>query len=104
MSRFDRGVGLARSLAIYHAIPFRQQRLRRLYGAFVKRDDLVIDVGAHAGNHVRALSALGCRVIAVEPQPDFVRLLELLFGRSGNVTILAAGVGDRPGRATLSIS
>jgi len=101
---FDRLAGLARSLAIYHAIPFRQRRLRRLYRTFVTRDDLVIDVGAHAGNHVRALGALGCRVVAIEPQPDFVRVLRLLFGRSSNVTILDVGIGDRAGRAQLSIS
>src|SRR3954470_7388873 len=87
-SMFDRLLGLARSLAIYHAIPFRQRRLRALYRTFVRRGDLVIDVGAHAGNHVRALSAIGCRVVAVEPQPDFARVLRLLFGRSSNVTIL----------------
>jgi FkbM family methyltransferase len=101
---FDRALGLARSLAIYHAIPFRQRRLRHLYGTFVRDGDLVIDVGAHAGNHVRALAALGCRVIAIEPQPDFARVLRLLFGRSSNVTILERGVSDRPGRAQLSIS
>jgi FkbM family methyltransferase len=101
---FDRFTGLARSLAIYHAIPFRQRRLRRLYRTFVKRDDLVIDVGAHAGNHVRALAALGARVIAIEPQPDFVRVLRLLFGRSSAVTILETGVSDRAGCAQLSIS
>ena len=101
---FDRAVGLARSIAIYHAIPFRQRRLRRIYGGFVRRGDLVFDIGAHAGNHVRALSALGCRVIAVEPQPDFGRILRLLFGRRETVTILDVGVSDRPGTAQLSIS
>jgi len=101
---FDRAVGLARSIAIYHAIPFRQRRLRLLYGGLVARGDVVFDVGAHAGNHVRALAALGCRVIAIEPQPDFARLLRLLFGRSPAVTILETAVGDRPGRAQLSIS
>ena len=101
---FDRLAGLARSLAIYHAIPFRQRRIRRLYRSFVSRGDLVIDVGAHAGNHVRALSAIGCRVVAIEPQPDFVRVLNLLFGHSRNVTILPVGVSDRAGRAQLSIS
>ena len=103
-SMFDRALGLARSIAIYHAIPFRQRRLRRIYGGFVQRGDLVFDIGAHAGNHVRALVALGCRVIAVEPQPDFARLLQLLFGRSPAVTILERAVSDRPGRARLSIS
>jgi FkbM family methyltransferase len=101
---FDRALGLARSIAIYHAIPFRQRRLRTLYGTFVRRGDLVFDVGAHAGNHVRSLLALGCRVVAIEPQPDFTRVLRLFFGRSPSVTILAAGVADRAGRAELSIS
>ena len=101
---FGRALGLARSLAIYHAIPFRQRRLRRLYRSFVGAGDLVVDVGAHAGNHVRALTALGCRVVAIEPQPDFARVLRLLFGRSTQVTILERGVSDRPGRAQLSIS
>ena len=101
---FGRVLGLVRSLAIYHAIPFRQRRLRRLYRTFVGEGDLVIDVGAHAGNHVRALAALGCRVVAIEPQPDFARVLRLLFGRSTRVTILERGVSDRPGRAQLSIS
>jgi len=101
---FDRVAGLARSIAIYHAIPFRQRRLRQLYGRFVSRGDLVVDVGAHAGNHVRALAAIGCRVIAIEPQPDFARVLRLLFGRSARVTILETAVSDRSGRAELSIS
>jgi FkbM family methyltransferase len=101
---FDRAVGLARSIAIYHAIPFRQRRLRRLYRGFVSRGDLVFDVGAHAGNHVRALAALGCRVVAIEPQPDFSRVLRFLFGRSAGVTILGTAVSDRAGAAQLSIS
>jgi FkbM family methyltransferase len=101
---FDRAVGLARSIAIYHAIPFRQRRLRHLYRSLVRQGDLVFDIGAHAGNHVRALRAIGCRVIAIEPQPDFARVLQLLFGRSADVTILETAVSDRAGRGTLSIS
>src|SRR5690349_15583345 len=103
-SMFDRALGLARSIAIYHAVPFRQRRLRHLYRDFVSRGDLVFDIGAHAGNHVRAFAALGCRVIAVEPQPDFARLLGLAFGRSAAITIVETAVSDREGRGTLSIS
>jgi len=101
---FDRAAGLARSLLIYHAIPFRQRRIRRLYRELVGKGDLVFDIGAHVGNHVRALRALGCRVVAVEPQADFARVLRILFGRAAGVTILESAVGDRAGRATLSIS
>jgi FkbM family methyltransferase len=104
MSRFDRSVGLLRSLAIYHAIPLRQRRLRRLYGEFVGSGDLVFDVGAHVGNRVRAFASLGCRVVAVEPQPDFAAVLRVLFGRSTAIEIVAAAAGAAPGRASLSIS
>jgi FkbM family methyltransferase len=104
MSRLDRLVGLARSMAIYHAIPWRQREMRKLYGAFVKAGDLAFDIGAHVGNRTRGLAALGCRVIAVEPQPDFARLLRLLFGRSAGIEIVEAAVGARSGTTALSIS
>ena len=100
----SRVYGLVRSLAVYHAIPLRQRRLRRLYATFAGPRDLVFDVGAHAGNRTRALAALGCRVVALEPQPDFARLLRLLFGRHPRVSVVEAAVGDRAGVATLSIS
>ena len=104
MSGLDRALGLARSLAIYHAIPGRQRRLRRLYAQFVAAGDLAFDVGAHAGNRTRALAALGCRVVALEPQPDFARLLRSLFARRPGVTVLEAACGAAPGRARLSVS
>jgi FkbM family methyltransferase len=104
MSRIDRFVGLARSLAIYHAIPLRQRRLRRLYAQFVEPDDLVFDIGAHAGNRTRAFAALGCRVVALEPQPDFARLLRVLFATMPAIEIVEAAAGDAPGSTSLSIS
>jgi FkbM family methyltransferase len=104
MSRLDRAFGLARSLAIYHAIPLRQRRMRQLYAGFVRSGDLVFDIGAHAGNRVRGFASLGCRVVALEPQPDFARLLRALFGRSSRIEVVQAAAGDVQGRASLSIS
>jgi FkbM family methyltransferase len=104
MSRVNRLLGLARSVAIYHGIPYRQRRLRRFYAAFVSSGDLVFDIGAHAGNRTRAFAALGCRVVAVEPQPDFAGLLRALFAASRQVTVIQASVGERVGRSALSIS
>jgi FkbM family methyltransferase len=104
MSRIDRLVGLVRSLAIYHAIPLRQRRLRRLYARFVEPGDLVFDIGAHAGNRMRALARLGCRVVALEPQPDFARVLRMLFATSPAIEIVEAAAGDAPGSTSLLIS
>ena len=104
MSRANRLIGLLRSLAIYHGIPLRQRRLRRFYSQLVSPGDLVFDLGAHAGNRTRAFAAVGCRVIAVEPQPDFARLLRTFFARSPGVDVIEAAVGDQTGRASLSVS
>jgi len=104
MSRFDRLVGMARSVAIYHAIPWRQRAMRNLYAGFVTTGDVVFDIGAHAGNRTRGFAALGCRVIAVEPQPDFARLMRTIFRASPRVEVMEVAVGARPGKAALSIS
>jgi FkbM family methyltransferase len=104
MSALDRALGLARSLLVYHGIPGRQRRMRRLYARFVNAGDLAFDVGAHAGNRTRALASLRCRVVAVEPQPDFARLLRTLFAYTPAVTVVEAAAGRVAGRATLAIS
>jgi FkbM family methyltransferase len=104
MSRSDRIIGLVRSLLVYHAIPRRQRRMQRLYRQFAKPGDLVFDIGAHVGNRARALAALGCRVIALEPQPDFARMLRLLFGRNSRIEVVEAAVTGATGEEWLDVS
>jgi FkbM family methyltransferase len=104
MSRANRALGLVRSLFVYHAIPRRQRRMQRLYRQFAQRGDVVFDIGAHVGNRARALAALGCRVIALEPQPDFARLLRLLFGRNARIEVVEAAVTGATGEDWLSVS
>jgi len=104
MSRFDRLLGLTRSFAVYYSIPFRQRRLRLLYGQFVKKNDLVFDVGAHLGNRTRAFVALGCHVVAVEPQPHVAAVLRRLMRRLKRVRIVERALSDKPGLAKLAIS
>jgi len=99
-----RAYGIARSLVMYHGLPGRHRRLVRFYGEFLGPGAVGFDVGAHVGNRVRAWRGLGARVIAVEPQPDFARLLRLLFGRDRNVTIVAKALGAKAGTARLGIS
>ncbi len=104
MSGTTRAFGIARSVAMYYGIPFRASRLRRFYSEFVKRGDLCFDVGAHAGNRVRCWRRLGARVVAIEPQPDFVRLLRWLYGDDDGVEIVPQAVGRSAGSAELLVS
>src|SRR5262245_13583888 len=104
MGKLGRIAGLTRSLVLYHGVPFRASRLARLYAPFLAPGALAFDVGAHAGNRVRAFRRLGARVVAVEPQPDFVRLLRRLYGADAQVVILETAVGAAPGEARLLVS
>jgi FkbM family methyltransferase len=101
---FGRAYGIARSMALYHGVPGRHRKMVRFYGEFLGPGDVGFDVGAHVGSRVRAWRALGARVIAVEPQPDFARILRLFFGRDGGVTIVPKALGAQPGTARLGIS
>src|ERR1700754_4061338 len=99
-----RAWGIARSLVIYHGQPGRHRRLVRFYGQFLGPGDVAFDIGAHVGSRVRAWRTLGARVIAVEPQPDCLRVLRLFFGRDPQVTIAPVAIGAQPGTAHLALS
>ncbi len=99
-----RAWGIARSLIMYHGQPGRRRRMVRFYGQFLGPGDIGFDLGAHVGSRVRAWRRLGAHVIAVEPQPDCLRVLRLCFARDPGVAIVPAAVGARPGKARLALS
>lgn len=102
--QLTRTLGILRSLALYYGVPFRNGRMRELYKDLVPRDGLCFDVGSHVGNHLRCFRSMGARVVALEPQPDFARILRRLYGSDPGVIILNAAVGAEPGEATLLAS
>jgi len=95
---------MARSLWIYHGIPGRRRRLQRFYGALVPRGGLAFDIGAHLGNRTLAWRRLGAHVVAVEPQPDCLRVLQRLFENDAAVTLLPQALGPAEGEAQLLVS
>lgn len=96
--------GIFRSLRIYYGGRSRAAAMDRLYAGFVRRGDLVFDVGAHVGDRIASFRRLGARVIAVEPQPALVRVLRLLYGRSADVAIEAVAVGRAAGATSMMIN
>jgi FkbM family methyltransferase len=77
---------------------------RRLYAQFVKRGDLVFDIGANDGVKTDAFLRLGARVIAFEPDPRCVAALAKRFAREiteGRLTVVPAAVGRSDGRVRL---
>jgi FkbM family methyltransferase len=100
----SRTAGIARSLVTYYGPFWRRRRMEAFYRQFLRADDLAFDIGAHVGNRIRVFRRIGARVIAVEPQPDFVALLRRLYGRDRRVTIEASGVAAGSGEGDLHLS
>jgi FkbM family methyltransferase len=96
--------GISRSLRIYYGDRSRAAAMDRLYGGFVRRGDLVFDIGAHVGDRVACFRRLGARIVAVEPQPAMVTLLRLFYGRRADIAIEAAAVGRLAGRISMMIN
>ena len=96
--------GVARSLRIYYGDRARRTAMDRLYGAFVRPGDLVLDVGAHVGDRIGAFRRLGARVVAVEPQPALIKTLKLIHGRDRAVAIEPTAVGRNTGMIDLKLN
>jgi FkbM family methyltransferase len=82
----------------------RQSRLMgQFYSSLLKKGDLVFDIGANVGTMTRVFASLGAKVVAVEPNPDCVRHIELTTSR-GAVEVLQAAVGETNGLGVLKVS
>jgi FkbM family methyltransferase len=86
---------------------FARDRLERtaarkaFYRDFLRRGDLVFDVGANLGHYTETFSALGARVVAVDPDP---RNVEFLRKRFPAVPVEACALGSAEGMATLYLA
>jgi FkbM family methyltransferase len=72
------------------------------YQQFIKKDDLVFDIGANVGNRVEVFLALGAKVVAVEPQPTCAAILRQKFGNT--IHIENVGLGSKPGELDMNIA
>jgi len=76
----------------------------RLYSDFVRHGDLVFDIGSHVGDRIGSFRRLGCRVVAVEPQPRLVRILRRFYGRDLDVAIEPMAIAAAPGSIELFVN
>jgi FkbM family methyltransferase len=100
----SRALGITRSLITYYGPIWRRHWMEAFYRQFLHPGDLAFDIGAHVGNRVRVFRRIGAHVVAVEPQPDFVAVLRLLYGRDPAVTIETSGVAAEMGQGDLHLS
>jgi FkbM family methyltransferase len=101
---FRTALGILRSVWIYYADRSRAAAMDRLYAGFVRRGDLVFDIGAHVGDRVASFRRLGARVVAVEPQAAMLKVLKLFYGRGADVAIENQAVGRKAGTTSMMIN
>lgn len=95
---------LLRSIRIYHFDRAHHRAMDQLYGQFLKSGDIAFDVGAHVGDRISSFRRCGAKVIALEPQPGPLKVINFLHGRDPLVTIVAAAAGAEKGLLTLNIN
>ncbi len=96
--------GVFRSLRLYHGPCAPKAAMDQIYSQFVKPGDLVYDIGAHVGDRVSSFRRLGARVVALEPQPLLMRVLQLIHGRDPSVILLPAAVAGTSGEYVLHVN
>ena len=74
----------------------------QFYSKFVNTGDLVFDVGANEGNRIQALLELNAKVVAIEPQPQCINILEKKFGN--RIIIEKTGLGSSTGKAIMHVA
>jgi hypothetical protein len=75
-----------------------ERQMRALLAQFVRRGDLVFDVGANEGAYVNHFLGLGARVVAIEPIPELAVTLERRYRR---VRVAQAALGAQTGSTTV---
>ena len=76
--------------------------MRSFYSSFVRRGDLVFDVGAHVGRHAELFTDLGARVVSIEPNPVCCEQLTRL-AKVRKVHVENCAAGDAPGKLKLRV-
>lgn len=99
-----RFASLRRSLDVYYGDVERDIAMDALYGRLVGKGSLAFDIGSHVGDRIASFRRLGARVVALEPQPDCMAVLDALYCCDGAVKRVAAACGPKPGSLNLHIN
>jgi FkbM family methyltransferase len=76
--------------------------MRNLYACFVRKGDLVFDVGAHVGRHAEIFTDLGAEVVSIEPNPHCCEQIAHI-ANVRNIHVEKCAAGATPGKLKLRI-
>ena len=109
MNRFVRSS--LQALKLYDlAIDFKywiqgtQKKYQEFYSQLISEGDLCFDIGANVGRRIDVLLRLNAKVVAIEPQPHCMNILEKKYSVNPNVTLVKKAIGKNKGTATMYVS
>lgn len=76
---------------------------KKLLKPLKKTDVVIFDIGANEGFITQTLSQFGSPIVAVEPDPLNIRILQNRFSKNSNIIIVGKAVSDKVGAETLYI-
>jgi FkbM family methyltransferase len=98
----------AHALSLFCSSPLsdapHERSLKDVFARFIKRDDVVFDVGANLGVHTLTFSSLAKQVIAFEPNPGLLPNLKKTVTNLPNANVLDVCLSKEDGEATFHLS
>lgn len=80
-----------------------RNQTREFYRSVLQPGAIVFDIGANVGVLSAVFASLGARVVALEPNADCVRHIQLSYGDK-SIVVIQAAVGAKNGLALLNVS
>ena len=80
-----------------------RKKMREFYGELIQPGALVFDVGANVGVLSATFASLGARVVAVEPNADCVRHIQLSYPEK-DIQVIQAAAGQSNGLIVLNVA
>lgn len=77
---------------------------KSFFASIISDGDLCFDIGANVGQTIEALVAINARVVAIEPNPNCIPVLNYQFKNNPNVTILQIAMGASASKAKLNFT
>ena len=70
----------------------------------INKEEIIFDIGAHSGEKSKNLLKICSKLILVEPQPEYVKILKKKFSKISKVVILPYGISSKKKTLKLKIN
>ncbi|MEH2161083.1 MAG: FkbM family methyltransferase [Nostoc sp.] len=87
-----------------HDLVERNEKAFKFIKSILEPDSVVFDIGANIGYKAVIYSKIGCKVIAVEPDPRNIKILQRVFNNNKKVTLVEKAVSSQIGVEKIYIS